>query len=266
MIVWLRGDEPWFTQFDMDADAVMTALGIKRSRLTQISGKDLRVGRVRMDRYIRPVYRSIDVEQYLRWTRATASHQKSSDAIKIAVDQLQHQSENIQNTLQSLTTSFTNDLKLEMSTFISECVAIGLAPIHENLTEFKGSITEITSRLETAITTSTQSLQQATETLAGTISDAVRQQAAALELLTLQLNQMSEKTALMEERMSAWDKMITANLKMLASDVASLKKANPFQKAKSRKPKVQSIVLSENHAKPKLALRAAPSRRKPNRT
>jgi hypothetical protein len=55
MIVWLRGDEPWFSQFDMDAEAVMSALGIKRSRLTQISGKELRVGRVRMDRYIRPV-------------------------------------------------------------------------------------------------------------------------------------------------------------------------------------------------------------------
>ena len=63
----------------------MHALGIKRSRLTQISGRDLRVGRVRVDRYIRPVYRSNDIEKYLAWTRATASHQKSSDAIKTAV-------------------------------------------------------------------------------------------------------------------------------------------------------------------------------------
>ncbi len=45
MIVWLRGDELYVDEFCLDADAAMKALGIKRSRLTQISGKELRVGR-----------------------------------------------------------------------------------------------------------------------------------------------------------------------------------------------------------------------------
>src|SRR5690606_18828586 len=55
MIVWLRGDEEIASEFTVDAEAAMEFLGIKRSRLTQISGRELRVGRMRIDRYIRPV-------------------------------------------------------------------------------------------------------------------------------------------------------------------------------------------------------------------
>jgi methyl-accepting chemotaxis protein len=265
MIVWLRGEEPWFTQFDMDADAVMSALGIKRSRLTQISGKELRVGRVRMDRYIRPVYRSLDVEQYLKWTRATASHQKSSDAIKLAVDQLQLQSESIQNTLQSLTSSFTDSLKAELRDFIAESVASGISPMAESLQTFRDDITSLTSRLNATVTGSTESLKMATDAFTGTITDVARQQAAAIEVLTLQLNQMSEKTALMEERMSAWENMLSANIKTIATDVASLKKTGRFEKSIARKPKRQPENQGVSAAKPKLVLRAAPSRRKPSR-
>jgi hypothetical protein len=111
MIVWLRGDEPWFSEFDLDATAVMASLGIKRSRLTQISGHELRVGRIRVDRYIRPIYRSSDIEEYLKWTRATASHQKSSAALKTAVDALEAQTSEISRLIDDSHKSFAKGLE-----------------------------------------------------------------------------------------------------------------------------------------------------------
>jgi len=88
MIINLRGDEQLVDEFNWDADQVMEFLGIKRSRLTQISGKELRVARIRRDRYLRPVYREADVRDYQEWTRATATHQSSSRAIETAIDSL----------------------------------------------------------------------------------------------------------------------------------------------------------------------------------
>lgn len=93
MVVHLRGDEEYVSEFSVDADEAMAQLGIKRSRLTQISGKDLRVGRIRKDRYIRPVYRVSDLEQYLSWTRATATHKNSSETVKRSVDELEQRIE-----------------------------------------------------------------------------------------------------------------------------------------------------------------------------
>lgn len=91
LVVWLRGDEDVCAEFVLDADEVMHLLGIKRSRLTQISGKDLRVGRIRRGRYVSPVYRPADVEAYANWTRATASHVKSSTLLNDAADELKRQ-------------------------------------------------------------------------------------------------------------------------------------------------------------------------------
>lgn len=88
MIINLRGDEELVDEFNWDADQVMEFLGIKRSRLTQISGKELRVARIRRDRYLRPIYREADVRDYQEWTRATATHQSSSRAIEQAIDSL----------------------------------------------------------------------------------------------------------------------------------------------------------------------------------
>jgi hypothetical protein len=88
LIVWLRGDESYAGDFSLSADEAMKALGIKRSRLTQISGKELRVGRIRVDRYIRPVYRQSDIDAYLEWTRPTATHIKSSDVLLHAATEL----------------------------------------------------------------------------------------------------------------------------------------------------------------------------------
>lgn len=95
MVVWLRGEEDYFGEFSLEADQAMEMLGIKRSRLTQISGKELRVGRKRVDRYVRPVYRPEDVTQYLEWIRPTASHQKSSQVLFSAAENLSERSQEL---------------------------------------------------------------------------------------------------------------------------------------------------------------------------
>ncbi|MBC7530596.1 MAG: hypothetical protein H7318_03395 [Oligoflexus sp.] len=88
MILTLRGDEAIVDEFSYDTDQAMAYLGIKRSRLNQISGRELRVARIRRDRYIRPVFRECDLKDYLDWTRATATHLSSSKAIEQAVENL----------------------------------------------------------------------------------------------------------------------------------------------------------------------------------
>ena len=99
MVVWLTGDEPYFSDFKLDAEAVMGALNIKRSRLTQISGRELRVGRTRIDRYIRPMYREEDVQEYLTWTKPTATSKRSSEMVEQAAAALAEQSALIEKTL-----------------------------------------------------------------------------------------------------------------------------------------------------------------------
>ena len=101
MVVWLHHGDSLRDTFTMDADAVMDELGIKRSRLTQISGKDLRVGRLRIDKYTKPFYRPEDVAEYKTWTRATASHQKSALAIDSALARLDQQVEDLGQTVVS---------------------------------------------------------------------------------------------------------------------------------------------------------------------
>lgn len=98
MVVHLLGNEDYVEEFNHDAQMAMEFLGIKRSRLTQISGRELRVGRIRQDRYIRPVFRKRDLEDYRNWTRSTASHQSSSYAIEQAVQKLEDQCESLEQT------------------------------------------------------------------------------------------------------------------------------------------------------------------------
>jgi hypothetical protein len=115
MVVWLRGDEPYFEQFSYDADTAMAELSIKRSRLTQISGKELRVGRVRMGRYIKPVFRKEDLEKYKSWTRPTASHKKSSTLIDDATQILTAKAEYLESLLASNSLEDSITAKFERS-------------------------------------------------------------------------------------------------------------------------------------------------------
>ena len=89
MVVWMRGDEEICAEFSLDADGAMAALGIKRTRLTQVSGRELRVGRRRLGRYIKPFYRPIDIENYLRWTRRSATSQNATAALSKASEELE---------------------------------------------------------------------------------------------------------------------------------------------------------------------------------
>lgn len=86
MVVWLQGDEEDFT---LSAEDVMAALDIKRSRLTQISGRELRVGRRRVDRYLRPFYRPADVYSYQKSTRAALTRQRSAAAVNSVADDIE---------------------------------------------------------------------------------------------------------------------------------------------------------------------------------
>ena len=99
MIIWLKGDEIYFEEFSWDAKKVMDVLGIKRSRLNQISGQELRVGKARIDRYLRPVYRPEDVEKYLKWTQPTASHKRSTNIIDEARKKLEQTAEELKKSL-----------------------------------------------------------------------------------------------------------------------------------------------------------------------
>ncbi len=110
-VVWLRGDEPYFSDFSIDADQAMILLGIKRSRLTQLSGKELRVGRVKVDRFIRPVYRKIDIDEYLQATRASISHAKSSHIVNEAAEKLNANAEKMTLQVIEQTTTQLHDLK-----------------------------------------------------------------------------------------------------------------------------------------------------------
>ena len=101
MVVWLRGGED---DFDLSAEEAMAELNIKRSRLTQISGRELRVGRRRVDRYIKPFYRRVDVQAYKDWTRAAVTRQRSAGAVAEVVAGIESQNKAIlQETCHHLT-------------------------------------------------------------------------------------------------------------------------------------------------------------------
>jgi hypothetical protein len=111
MIVWLKGDEDYAKDFSLDAHTVMEMLNIKRSRLTQISGKELRVGRIKDGRYIKPVYRLEDIKNYKNWTRATATSQKASNIVNKAVDDLKKETQKIIKLSQNIPNNTRNLLE-----------------------------------------------------------------------------------------------------------------------------------------------------------
>ena len=115
MMVWLRGDEEICADFSLEAEEVMLRLGIRRSRLTQISGKELRVGRMRKGRYVSPVFRPADVEAYLNWTRASASHQKSSGLLHDAAEELMQQSARLGERLEAVPQELAEAVNVRIS-------------------------------------------------------------------------------------------------------------------------------------------------------
>lgn len=89
MLTYLDHHDEEAREYNCDADEAMSILGIKRSRLTQISGKSLRCARVKMSRYTRPMFRRCDLEEYKKLLRVPQSHIASSNLITQATDELQ---------------------------------------------------------------------------------------------------------------------------------------------------------------------------------
>ena len=131
LVVWLRGDEPYCAAFTLEADDVMRQLGIRRSRLTQISGKELRVGRIRRGRYVSPVFRQADVDHYLGWTRATASHQKSSAVIDEAADSLRTAGEAMAARLQDVPETVVAGVTATVGALLEATSAATQRAVHE---------------------------------------------------------------------------------------------------------------------------------------
>lgn len=123
MVVWLRGDEPLCDDFVLEADEVMERLGIRRSRLTQVSGKELRVGRMRKGRYVVPVYRAIDVDAYVAWTRPTASHLKASTVLKDAAETLRSGHDELADKIASVAPDIVAKVGSEVGVRIEEAAA-----------------------------------------------------------------------------------------------------------------------------------------------
>jgi len=163
MIVWLQGDEPYCEDFCIDAEAAMTALGIKRSRLTQISGKELRVGRIRIDRYVRPVYRLVDIDSYKKWTRATATHIRSSNLIEGAAEKLEQRADTIESRLQTT----VNELHKNVEALVGEIAEetyrlqkVGLEKIEHGLHRSEELIGESNSQFAESILVALEELRE----------------------------------------------------------------------------------------------------------
>ena len=130
LVVQLKGDEAFFGEFDLSADEAMQILGIKRSRLNQISGKDLRVGRAKIDRYIRPIYRSKDINDYLKWSRTTATQKKSQEVIDEATSKLLLKAEELSKLLSQENGVLTKTLADHQKAFVGSLADFSNKTLH----------------------------------------------------------------------------------------------------------------------------------------
>ena len=148
-----------------------------------------------------------------------------------------------------------------MSSFIADTVGQGLLPMQQRVDAFQSSISALANDLTTFVVTTMDSTIEQLKQPSKTIQESSRLQSAALEILTLQLNQTSEKTAAMEERLAMWDTSLTARLAAIGSGILELNAPAPFRKFTTRKKTPSSVPAKL--APLKLSVRAAPSRRKP---
>lgn len=88
-VLYLDLHDPRAAQFDVGADEAMEALGIKRSRLTQISGRTLPCARIKIGRYVRPMYRHQDIENYRSRLRIPQSRAHAAQIIERTTSHLE---------------------------------------------------------------------------------------------------------------------------------------------------------------------------------
>lgn len=265
MIVWLRGDEPWFTQFDMDAEATMATLGIKRSRLTQIAGRDLRVGRVRVDRYIRPVFRSIDVTAYLNQTRATASHQKSSEAIHAASQAFNEQIGRFQNTLEAISSNLTAQLNSVLGTLISESMSHNMAPIHGRVDSLEA---DIVNRISVVMQ---DTVLKHVDSLKSQLSESERVRSASFDLLLKNLEATSAQLHSLANMTREKLNDVGGTVSLLRTDVQALEISmeHEIKATQNDITELRDTILSDKdnkteqlQQKASLAWRSSPRRRR----
>lgn len=219
MVVWLRGDEEYFGDFSLEADEVMGLLGIKRSRLTQISGKELRVGRKRVDRYIRPIYRRVDVEEYLAWSRPTASHQKSSQVLNEAATELSQLGDELRTNLESANRQFEEALQRQeasASNFLLDLTS-------EILGRFQRSSLQAIDQLLTLDERLQQKQQSLHETLHESMTQLAQNHLALRETFSQILNQQSYQNQLCLGLQERQEKLSEA-LQSISEQITSLQK------------------------------------------
>lgn len=248
MIVWLRGDEPWYPEFDLDAEAVMQRLGIKRSRLTQISGKELRVGRIRMDRYIRPIFRSKDVESYLNWTRATASHQRSSSAIKEAVDALQTQGTQIAHVVEAANNSFKNAIESGLVEKLRDATIESISTVHNQLHDLDQRLQDALLTLQSGVNHTYKNLQESidrTASIASTQSNIMDMRIDALEAANsatvLRLAEMSDKMERLWGQQSQIERYLQQHLSSMESVVETVQRLANAQRPTFRRRRTKTM-------------------------
>lgn len=275
MIVWLRGDEPWYSEFDMDADAAMEALSIKRSRLTQIAGKELRVGRVRVDRYIRPVFRSRDIEQYLNQTRATASHQKSSDVLNSAAGLLCQQVDRMEARLEVINQNLMSQMESALQKVLTETLGTIVSGTSERLDALEGDIVNRLSVLTQDTVLKHVGLIQkdllaTSNELISRMESSKEELSQAQQLHDKSVRNLAAKTAELEEKMNHIaleiqnsESSLRQDLRTIISDIANFRKPEKNTPKKFANNSVVSSAIQKQSAS--RATRPTPARRKPLR-
>lgn len=229
MVVWLRGDEPWCGDFSLDAEGVMQQLGIKRSRLTQISGRELRVGRIRRGRYVSPVYRPADVAQYLEWTRATATHMKASSVLQDAAAQLEDSSERLAERVERAAGTVA-DVVHEV---VARSTSRVIARVDDELAALRRLHEAERARLETLLLEAVGQLRL--------VRERACQQAGLIETLTAAVSQVAS-----ELRETA------ALVRVLREDAQAATAAAAEQVAAARAELVERLRAQETAARPTL--------------
>ena len=228
MIVWLRGDEDYVEEFSIDADGAMKILGIRRSRLTQISGKELRVGRMRIGRYVRPVYRQADLDAYVEWTRPTATHAKSSNLIGEAASELLRQAEKVSSSYEQVVekhahelTQFVDDSFKSSYNIIQELLEQKTSVVNDNVQGLKTLMADLGQLIEDQLKKSDEQMAE----MHGKVQekqDQVKSEVTALNKFCQELNlEVKQQQASLadfikrqDEAVSGLAKIIKVNLEL----------------------------------------------------
>lgn len=236
LVVWLRGDESICSDFSLSAEDAMHELGIKRTRLTQISGRELRVGRMRVDRYVRPVYRAEDVETYKNWVRASASHMKSGRAIDDAAARLEQESHSLATKVSSQTVTELSEPLSNLKSIQHEqsrVILDKICALSENLAALEQL--SLANRMEVPRRLSTMALELSE--LAKGVKVAARIPAVEAKIGNIE-NRLdllsSQLTAEVQSILVIQQQTVQSQFEQLAGLIGSVIKAQAEQKAQSQ--------------------------------